>query len=127
MTIGFFVALLVFNYCLCNCLLLVLAIRFHDILCICAVLLEEELIVLFIWQLCYCTCIRSSDRAEEREQDTVTQADLEHFLHLLEGKDGVMDWQSFMERSTPNMQYKAWRHDPEVQFSSHFNCLCIVI
>ncbi|KAL2594863.1 hypothetical protein AAZV13_11G007400 [Glycine max] len=56
---------------------------------------------------------RSSDRAEEREQDTVTQADLEHFLHLLEGKDGVMDWQSFMERSTPNMQYKAWRYDPE--------------
>ncbi|KHN35161.1 StAR-related lipid transfer protein 7, mitochondrial [Glycine soja] len=55
----------------------------------------------------------SSDRAEEREQDTVTQADLEHFLHLLEGKDGVMDWQSFMERSTPNMQYKAWRYDPE--------------
>ncbi|TKY71138.1 StAR-related lipid transfer protein 7 [Spatholobus suberectus] len=56
---------------------------------------------------------RSGDRAEEREQDTVTQNDLEHFLHLLEGKDGVMDWQSFMERSTPHMQYKAWRHDPE--------------
>lgn len=56
---------------------------------------------------------RSGDRAEEREQSIVTQADLEHFLHLLEGKDGVMDWQSFMERSTPNMSYKAWRHDPE--------------
>ncbi|RZC31555.1 StAR-related lipid transfer protein 7, mitochondrial isoform B [Glycine soja] len=56
---------------------------------------------------------RSGDMAEEREQDTVTQADLEHFLHLLEGKDEMMDWQSFMERSTPNMQYKAWRHDPE--------------
>ncbi|RDY10652.1 StAR-related lipid transfer protein 7, mitochondrial, partial [Mucuna pruriens] len=57
---------------------------------------------------------RSGDRAEEREQDTVTQTDLEHFLDLLEGKDGVMlDWLCFMERSTRNMQYKAWRLDPE--------------
>ncbi|PNY14057.1 hypothetical protein L195_g010728 [Trifolium pratense] len=56
---------------------------------------------------------RFGDKADEREKDTVTQADLEHLLHLLEGKDGVMDWQSFMERSTPNMQYKAWRYDSE--------------
>ncbi|XP_027914253.1 uncharacterized protein LOC114173824 [Vigna unguiculata] len=56
---------------------------------------------------------RSGDWAEESGQDTVTQADLEHFLHLLEGKVGLMDRQCFMERSTPNMQYKAWRHDPE--------------
>jgi hypothetical protein len=74
-------------------------------------------------ELGYCTFIRFGDKADERAKDTVTQADLEHLLHLLEGKDGVMDWQSFMERSTPNMQYKAWRYDSEVasdvQFSSH--------
>ncbi|CAL5208497.1 unnamed protein product [Lathyrus oleraceus] len=56
---------------------------------------------------------RLGDKADETEQNTVTQADLEHLLHLLEGKDGVMDWQNFMERSTPNMKYKAWRYDSE--------------
>ncbi|KAF7837527.1 stAR-related lipid transfer protein 7, mitochondrial [Senna tora] len=55
----------------------------------------------------------SSVRAWEKEPDAVTQNDLEHLLHLLEGKDGVMDWQCFMERSTPNMSYQAWRHEPE--------------
>lgn len=97
----------------------------------CVVLVEELIALLFIWQIGQCTIIRSGDWAEESEQDTVTQADLEHFLHLLEGKDGLMDRQCFMEKSTPNMQYKAWRHDPEVdsevQFSSHFNCLYIII
>ncbi|XP_061354434.1 uncharacterized protein LOC133299050 [Gastrolobium bilobum] len=56
---------------------------------------------------------RSSDKAEERGQDIVTQTDLENLLHLLDGKDGVMDWQIFMDRTTPSMQYQAWRHDPE--------------
>ena len=45
---------------------------------------------------------------------------MEHFLHLLEGKDGVSDRQCFMERSTPNMQYKAWRNDPEVDAEVQF-------
>ncbi|XP_028804347.1 uncharacterized protein LOC114759348 [Neltuma alba] len=54
----------------------------------------------------------SNVKAGEKERD-VTEADLEHLLHLLEGKDGVMDWQSLMERSTPNMAYQAWRHEPE--------------
>ncbi|XP_054804929.1 uncharacterized protein LOC129307999 [Prosopis cineraria] len=54
----------------------------------------------------------SSVKSWEKEQD-VTEADLEHLLHLFEGKDGVMDWQSLMERSTPNMAYQAWRHEPE--------------
>ncbi|XP_044500460.1 uncharacterized protein LOC123221653 [Mangifera indica] len=49
----------------------------------------------------------------EREQDVVTENDLEHLLHLLEGKDGEMEWQSLMERSNPNMTYQAWRHEPE--------------
>jgi len=52
-------------------------------------------------------------KAEERVQDIVTENDLEHLLHLLEGKDGEMEWQSMMERSTPHMAYQAWRHEPE--------------
>ncbi|XWS53868.1 hypothetical protein CRYUN_Cryun10bG0037200 [Craigia yunnanensis] len=54
-----------------------------------------------------------SDKAEEREQDIVTENDLSHLLHLLEGKDGEMEWQSMMERTTSNMSYQAWRHEPE--------------
>lgn len=29
-----------------------------------------------------------------------------------------MEWQSLMERSTPNMSYQAWRHEPEVDIHS---------
>ncbi|OMO95566.1 hypothetical protein COLO4_15793 [Corchorus olitorius] len=54
-----------------------------------------------------------SNKAEEREQDIITENDLAHLLHLLEGKDGEMEWQSLMERTTPNMSYQAWRHEPE--------------
>lgn len=43
----------------------------------------------------------------------VTENDLEHLLCLLDGKGGGMIWQSLMERSTSNMAYQAWRHDPE--------------
>lgn len=47
------------------------------------------------------------------EAANVTENDLEHLLHLLDGKDGEMAWQSMMERSTPNLAYQAWRHEPE--------------
>lgn len=63
----------------------------------------------------------SSVQDGKEEQDAVTQNDLEHLLHLLKGKDGVMDWHCFMDRSTPNMSYQAWRHEPEV--GSEFQCL----
>ncbi|KAI4345758.1 hypothetical protein L6164_012854 [Bauhinia variegata] len=53
-------------------------------------------------------------KAEEIEKDMVTQNDLEHLLHLLEEKDGEMDWQNFMEKSIPNMSYQAWRHEPGI-------------
>jgi hypothetical protein len=54
----------------------------------------------------------------------VTENDLEHLLHLLEGKDVEMEWQSLMERSTPNMAYQAWRHEPEVDFNfDHITCI----
>ncbi|KAK8527698.1 hypothetical protein V6N13_085508 [Hibiscus sabdariffa] len=52
-------------------------------------------------------------KAEEREQDIVTENDLAHLLHLLEGKNGEMEWQRMMERTTSNMSYQAWRQDPE--------------
>ncbi|RVX21673.1 hypothetical protein CK203_001022 [Vitis vinifera] len=53
-------------------------------------------------------------RPAEIEQDIVTENDLDHLLHLLERKDGEMAWQGMMERSTPNMSYQAWRHEPEL-------------
>ncbi|KAL2463686.1 Polyketide cyclase/dehydrase and lipid transport superfamily protein [Forsythia ovata] len=50
----------------------------------------------------------------DAEKNSVTERDLEHLLHLLDGKDGELVWQSMMERSTSNMTYQAWRHEPEV-------------
>ncbi|KAK9664295.1 hypothetical protein RND81_14G031400 [Saponaria officinalis] len=49
----------------------------------------------------------------EGENDIVTESDLKHLFQLLEGKDGEISWQPMMERSTSNMTYKAWRHEPE--------------
>ncbi|CAI9118281.1 OLC1v1019825C1 [Oldenlandia corymbosa var. corymbosa] len=57
--------------------------------------------------------IRPTSGALEAEKNVVTENDLEHLLHLLDGKDGEMAWQSMMERSTANLQYQAWRHEPE--------------
>ncbi|KAJ4969539.1 hypothetical protein NE237_016240 [Protea cynaroides] len=54
-----------------------------------------------------------TSEAPEREKDIVTEKDLQHLLYLVEGRDGDISWQSMMERTTPNMQYQAWRHDPE--------------
>lgn len=53
-------------------------------------------------------------RTAEKEQHVVTENDLEHLLQLLERKDGEMEWQTLMEKSTPNMTYQAWRCEPEV-------------
>ncbi|EXB29870.1 hypothetical protein L484_016360 [Morus notabilis] len=52
-------------------------------------------------------------KSVEREQDVITDNDLEHLLQFLSGRDGEMEWQSMMERSTQNMSYQAWRHEPE--------------
>lgn len=46
-------------------------------------------------------------------KDAVTEKDLEHLLHLLEGL-GESVWQHMMDRLTPNMAYQAWRYEPEV-------------
>lgn len=52
-------------------------------------------------------------RASDQEQIVVTENDLDHFVYLLDGKDGEISWQSLMERNTPNMAYQAWRYEPE--------------
>ncbi|KAK9083445.1 hypothetical protein Scep_029916 [Stephania cephalantha] len=49
----------------------------------------------------------------EVEHDPITKKDLEHLLHLAEGKGGDITWQFMMERSTPNFAYEAWRHESE--------------
>lgn len=46
------------------------------------------------------------------------EKDLEHLLHLLDGKDAV--WQSMIERSTSNMACQAWRYEPEVNIDIDF-------
>lgn len=58
----------------------------------------------------------------EGEHDVVTEKDLEHLLYLLDGKIGDAAWQNLMERTTHNMIYQAWRHEPEV-CCSLTNCL----
>ncbi|OVA05316.1 START domain [Macleaya cordata] len=51
--------------------------------------------------------------ATVEENDVVTEKDVEHLRHLLEGKLGDAAWQSMMERTTPNMACQAWRYEPE--------------
>ncbi|XP_026449828.1 uncharacterized protein LOC113349990 [Papaver somniferum] len=55
--------------------------------------------------------LRSESLVEEN--DVVTEKDVEHLRHLLEGKLGDAAWQSLMERTNPNMAYQAWRYEPE--------------
>ncbi|KAK1311202.1 hypothetical protein QJS10_CPA08g00186 [Acorus calamus] len=50
------------------------------------------------------------------DNNVVTEKDLEHLLHLLDGKIGDAGWQHQMERSTANMTYQAWRYEPEFPF-----------
>ncbi|KAG7632257.1 START domain [Arabidopsis suecica] len=57
---------------------------------------------------------RASDKVTEKEKDVVTEKDLEHLLHLLEAGNASLEWQSMMDKSTPNMSYQAWRHEPEI-------------
>ncbi|ONK67373.1 uncharacterized protein A4U43_C06F19500 [Asparagus officinalis] len=49
----------------------------------------------------------------EGEKDIVTEKDMEHLLHLLDGKAGELAWQNQMEKITSNMTYQAWRLEPE--------------
>ncbi|XP_020578282.1 uncharacterized protein LOC110023301 [Phalaenopsis equestris] len=49
----------------------------------------------------------------DTQKDAVTERDLEHLTHLLDGRDGDMVWQNQMERTTSNMSYQAWLHEHE--------------
>uniref|UniRef100_A0A0A0L598 START domain-containing protein n=1 Tax=Cucumis sativus TaxID=3659 RepID=A0A0A0L598_CUCSA len=54
-----------------------------------------------------------ANKEEGKEQDIITENDLDHLLQLLEGRHGEAEWQSMMQRSTPNFAYEAWRLEPE--------------
>lgn len=49
----------------------------------------------------------------DTQKDAVTDKDLEHLIFLLDGRDSDMVWQNQMERTTTNMSYQAWRHEPQ--------------
>jgi len=66
------------------------------------------LVDLWIGYIC-----RGSDNGTVTE-DIVTENDLEHLLQLLEVGNAALEWQSMMDKTTPNMSYQAWRHEPEV-------------
>lgn len=68
----------------------------------------------------FLSCSPSSEHLEG-DENIVTEKDLEHLMSLVEGKVGDATWQNLMERSTPNMTYQAWRHEPEVVFVHVFN------
>ncbi|KAF2590385.1 hypothetical protein F2Q70_00039400 [Brassica cretica] len=54
----------------------------------------------------------ASDNTTVREE-IVTENDLEHLLQLLEVGNATREWQSMMDKTTPNMSYQAWRHEPQ--------------
>lgn len=58
-----------------------------------------------------------------RVLEVVTENDLEHLMQLFEGKAVEMEWQSMMERTTPNMAYQAWRHEPKVNVTQRSHLL----
>ncbi|ESQ56152.1 hypothetical protein EUTSA_v10025252mg [Eutrema salsugineum] len=55
----------------------------------------------------------ASDNTTVKKEEIVTENDLEHLLKLLEVGNEAMEWQSMMNKTTPNMSYQAWRHEPE--------------
>ncbi|KAG0460632.1 hypothetical protein HPP92_020929 [Vanilla planifolia] len=46
----------------------------------------------------------------------VTSEDLKHLSDLVEATDDGPAWIQMMDKTMPNMSYKAWRRDPEVPF-----------
>ncbi|KAG6755552.1 hypothetical protein POTOM_041383 [Populus tomentosa] len=55
----------------------------------------------------------SSSKMEKEKPNLVMEDDLEHLCKLVEVKDGGPAWIQMMDRSTPTMNYQAWRRDPE--------------
>ena len=52
----------------------------------------------------------------ELKPNFVNKEDLEHLCQLVEMKDGGPPWIQMMDRSAPNMSYKAWQRDPKVSY-----------
>ncbi|XP_074319934.1 uncharacterized protein LOC141656779 [Silene latifolia] len=55
----------------------------------------------------------SSSQLKGEEIPSVDDSDLIHLHKIVEEKDGGPAWIQMMDRSTPNMSYRAWRRDPE--------------
>ncbi|CAK9170335.1 unnamed protein product [Ilex paraguariensis] len=55
----------------------------------------------------------SLSQLEREKSGLVTEGDLVHLCRLVEENDAGPAWIQMMDRSTPNMSYKAWRRDPE--------------
>ncbi|CAM8916237.1 unnamed protein product [Rhodiola kirilowii] len=49
----------------------------------------------------------------QKDREMVTDKDLDRLLNMVDINDEGLIWQNLMERSTPNMSYQAWRHEPE--------------
>lgn len=56
-------------------------------------------------------------KGKEQEHPVVDQGDLVHLFKIVEEKDGGPSWMQMMDRSTSTMSYRAWRRDPEVNFT----------
>ncbi|XP_042451648.1 uncharacterized protein LOC122036415 [Zingiber officinale] len=54
-----------------------------------------------------------SSSIEMDEQDIVSEKDLEHLMRILDSNVGDAAWQNQMERTTSNMIYQSWRHEPK--------------
>ncbi|XP_010532604.1 PREDICTED: uncharacterized protein LOC104808596 [Tarenaya hassleriana] len=56
---------------------------------------------------------RNGHGSREEKQEVVVENDLKHLLNLLEVGNAEREWQYMMEKTTGNMSYQAWRHEPE--------------
>ncbi|XP_057528100.1 uncharacterized protein LOC130806891 [Amaranthus tricolor] len=54
-----------------------------------------------------------SSQIKGKENPAVDNDDMVHLFKLVEEKDGGPSWIQMMDRSTPTMNYRAWRRDPE--------------
>lgn len=52
----------------------------------------------------------------EIAEEIVTAKDLDHLLDLLDETVNCRVWHNLMEKTTPNMSYQAWQHEPQVHF-----------
>lgn len=75
--------------------------------CICSKGLDER-------QISHSDVLCSASTTNEDTSSAVTMEDLHHLWQLVEVKDGGPPWIQMMDRSTPNMNYQAWRREPKV-------------